>query len=353
MLKSLFLAVAAAPLLAACATAAASESASYQGADDNERVVVVNGERIVIDEGQNAGLVIIEAMRDGGEHPHIMLEMDGMEWSPEDREEFEAAMAELSAEMEGMDFDFDTEMAFAFIGDGEADGAFFFSDDGARFSVDVERLEEWTEDHAERMAEIGERLSENHERIRVHVARSHEMAERARAEGHRARIMGLRAGAVGMESGLDGIDRALERGYVYDDGERRELTEKEREELQDARDDLEQELEEFREEHAEALALIENTAHQNVIIRRARGRELDGENGSEFHILREMDRDDDEEIRIDINGGDKRVWINGEELEGEELSRWLEEHEDLEGEERRVRYRIRTEREAERNEDEG
>lgn len=357
-MKSLFMAAAAAPLLVACATAAADTSNHAQEAvNEDQRVLVVNGEHIEIGEDENAGLVIIRAMQDAGDDAHVVLRMDDMEWSPEDREEFERAMAAMAQELEGMEFEFDfDELEF----DGDGPHGFFVGEDGEHIIIDIENLEEWQAEHAERMAEFHERhgermvelhehLAENQERIHVRVERAHQMADRAREDGHRAHMIGLRAGAMGMEAGLVGINRALERGYVVEDGERRELTAEEVSDLEEARDDLSEELEEFREEHAEALALIESDERriENVFIRRV-GESEDLEVGQEYEWRFEESGETDgerQEIRVEVENGERRVWVNGEELEGEALESWLEDHEELDG--GRVRIRVETDEEDE------
>ena len=163
------------------------------------------------------------------------------------------------------------------------------------------------EEHARRMAE-----------------RAEAMAEHAQVHGERMRIVGLSSGLHGMEAGLHGIDRALERGWVTEDGERRQLTQEEIEDLTEAREDLQREIEEFRAEHADILPLLEDQGERRVYLRRL---SADAPHTGTF-VRHGGDGalEGGPNVRILRRDGEVRVWLDGEELEGEDLQRWLEEN---------------------------
>lgn len=248
-MKRLLLAAAAAPLLIACTTAAASEMNTAER-DGEARVLLINGERIEIGEGGNARAALTAALEGGPGEAHAPhdwdfdFEFDGTEWSPQDRAEFEAAMEELAESLAGL----------------EREMAVLSNIDDERVRVRIAEIERFHEEHGERIEAHAERMA----------VRAERMAERAEIHGERMRVVGLSAGLRGMESGLAGIDRALERGWVREDGERRELTEEEREELREARAELAENLEEFRAEHAQTLSLLENEGERRVYLRRLR-----------------------------------------------------------------------------------
>lgn len=173
------------------------------------------------------------------------------------------------------------------------------------------------------------------ERVRVMVERARERAAEARAEGERARaagrlarlhgerarVIGLRAGARGMEAGLRGIDQALEDGEVTVNGETRPMTAEERAELMEARARLEARMAEFRDEHAVFLGDDAEGERRVVVLRRA-----DGDEGSaEWHARTE--RSESRRVRVEDRDGRLRVWVDGEELEGDALTAWLNSEE--------------------------
>lgn len=171
------------------------------------------------------------------------------------------------------------------------------------------------------------------ERVRVMVERARERAVEARAEGERAReagrlarlhgerarVIGLRAGARGMEAGLRGIDEALENGEVTRNGETRPMTAEERAELIEARARLEARIAEFREEHAVFLG-DDSEGETRVVVMRRR-------DGAAPEAMEWRDRSQRRNVRIEDRDGRLRVWLDGEELEGDALTGWLNSEE--------------------------
>ncbi|TGY89886.1 hypothetical protein E5163_01735 [Marinicauda algicola] len=303
-MKRLLMAAAAAPLLIACTTASASEIAGHDG---ETRVLLINGERIELADGESARDALNAALEGAPRPPHAPgaphaphigfdfdFEFDGTGWSEEERAEFEAEMEELAESLAGL---------------------------GEQLAV----LSELDEDRVRvRVAEI-ERFHEEHgQRMEEHARRMAERAEAMAAHGERMRIVGLSAGLSGMEAGLAGIERALERGWVHDDGERRELTADEIEDLTEARDDLRRDIEEFRAEHADALALLdeEGPGHHRVLFYRTSA-EAPLLAGAEARF---RGNGEGGQIRIRRRDNEIRVWVDGRELEGAEKEAWLEEH---------------------------
>lgn len=242
-MKSLFTAVAAAPLLIACTTASASE---MDTAEREMRVLVVNGHEYILEDGDEAARIVAEVIEDEDFEFDFDLDFDveGEGWSEEERAAFEAEMEALGEQI--------GEIASAMVS--------VRVDDGDHMRIRMARMEEMHEAHAARLEAHAERMAE----------RAEAMAARAEARGEQMRIVGLSAGLSGMESGLAGIDRALDRGWVYDEGERRDLTAEEIEELREARADLAESLAEFRAEHADVLPLLENADRRRVYLRRLR-----------------------------------------------------------------------------------
>lgn len=261
-MKHLLAAAALAPLLIACASVEARELAG--AGDDGARVLIVNGERIELGRGGDAAAAIEQALA-GGRDDRVRLEFDmedGATWSDDKREAFAEAMAALAS-------------GFA------SDALVVALSDGARFDFDFD-VE-------------GDSHASRHERMARHAERR---ARRAEAHGRGMELAGLEAGVSGMRAGLAGIDRALERGRAHEDGERRALTEEEREDLEAARADLAAELEDLRRRLAEV-------------------RERSGEASHRVH----------REIRIVRRDGEVRAWVNGEEATGSQLDRLLAEDE--------------------------
>lgn len=275
-MKNLLAACAAAPLLIACATANAdqAELAGHHGDTSAATVLIVNGERIVVHDRAEAFTVIQSAVNEDSDDLHVEFRLDDeSDWSDEDIDAFADAISEMASKIadetvaifisEEGDFDFDFDFDFDYD-----------DTDWEEFGEEMEQLSERIERHAEHVERQAERAAERAERhIEIHRHRIEEHAERAaeRAEERAARIelrmaeqeggfatamtrMGLRAGLSGIRVGERAIERALERGWTDDDGERRPLTEEEREELRDALEELRTEREEL-EAELEALRI--------------------------------------------------------------------------------------------------
>lgn len=212
----------------------------------------------------------------------------------------------------------------------------------------------WTPEHAALLAEAMDSLREalaalpgdlgtdmrfdrhsgayDRERVRIMAERARDRAGAARTQGEqarkagrlarlhgdRARITGLRAGATGMQAGLDAINDALESGEVTRYGETRTMTVEERAELLDARDQLQSRLAQFREDHASILDDDSRGDARVVILRH-------GESYNGAPELRE--RAQSRRLRIEDQDGRLRVWVDGEELEGDALTGWLNSQE--------------------------
>jgi hypothetical protein len=281
-MKHLLAAAALAPLLIACTSVEARDIAEAGG--DGARVLIVNGERIELGPGGDAAAAIERALAGAHEdRVHIELELeDGDMWGDVKREAFAEAMAALAygfandalvvALSNGATFDFDIE----------------FDTEGETHERDVRRPGAQAERDQDRMARDAERMARHAER----------MARRADSHGRGMELAGLEAGLAGMRAGLAEIDQSLERGWAYDDGERRAFTDEERDELEEARADLAGGLDEMRNRLAEA-------------------RERSGEESYGVH----------REIRIERRDGEVRAWVDGEEATGSELDRLLAEDE--------------------------
>lgn len=299
-MKSWLTAVAAAPILVACASAGA-QNANVE--TEERRVLMVNGERIVLSEGENAGQAIQMRLAGHPEGQRVVMAFADNEregWSDEQREAFEEAM-EILGEAFGSEFssafgtefegEFDFHFDFDFDHDGHAvflngtDGMSWFGEDGENVEIHVRRIEREMEHHADQLERQAERMAERMER------NAERMAIRIERHAAHAEVQGLEAGVRGVETGISSIERILERGWYEDDGERVELTEDKRAELEDTIENLIETRAELREAVAEA---------------RARG----GHDGRS--------------VRIERHNGVARAWVNGEEVTGSELDRLLE-----------------------------
>jgi hypothetical protein len=272
-------AAAAAPLLLA---AGASAQDGLEGAEERERVLIINGERMEVGDGEAASDIIERALNADRPGRFIISMGPGDKpWNEAEREAFAEAMRALGDTLANMEFPDASAFRFA------------WSDMSG----------DWRAISEERIAEI---------RAMADQARERGMA--AAMDGDRMRLIGLRAGEAGMAGGLRGIERALERGWTWDEGERRELTDAERADLEAARDDLSQKLEEFRAEHGAALDLAAGERRREVRVRRLASADAE----TDRH-----DRSSSRNIHVIQRDGTTRVWIDGRELEGEELEDWL------------------------------
>ncbi|MEE2525379.1 hypothetical protein V0U79_03300 [Hyphobacterium sp. HN65] len=159
----------------------------------------------------------------------------------------------------------------------------------------------------------------------------------------------------GLEEAFANIERELGelegRRFVVVNGERRDLTDEEREqirrELEEARNDIresmadvEREMSEGREERQEALRVMRvELANAREEMRRAEHEarhvrvELARDHGRHSEIARQVREAGASEVRIESENGEHRVWVDGEELEGDARTEWLNrlEVERLEG----------------------
>lgn len=277
-MKHFLAAAALAPVLVACASADAREA----GADDTSRVLIINGERIALGRSGDAASAIEEALAGSGdERVRIQLELDDSDVRDAgEREAFAEAMAALAS---GFAHDA-LIMAFSGLEDADFDLDLEFGTDADEPEMrrQLERAEARLERHRERMEAHAGHMTRHGERL----------ARRAESHGRGMELAGLEAGLAGMGAGLSGIDRALERGWVVDDGEQRRLSAEERAEMEDARGDLACELDAMR------ARLMEARAH------------TDGER---------------REVRVIRRDGDVRAFVNGDEVTGSDLDRLLAE----------------------------
>lgn len=163
----------------------------------------------------------------------------------------------------------------------------------------------------------GERVRMMVDRARERAGEAREAAMLARLHGERARVIGLQAGARGMEAGLRGIDEALERGEITRNGETRAMTADERAELIETRERLAARIAEFREEHAVFLGDDSGAQARVVVLQRG-----DGESALAGWLGR-TESTASRRVRIEDIDGRLRVWLDGEELEGDALTAWL------------------------------
>lgn len=210
-------------------------------------------------------------------------------------DELREALAELPGEIEaGMHFDWH---------------------DGEHGHFDRERVRVMVERARERAHEAGAMARAEGERARA-------AAHMARLHGERARVIGLRAGAHGMEAGLRGIEEALESGEVTRNGETRAMTAEERAELLEARAHLQARLAEFREDHAVFLSEDgDGHVETRVVVMRH------NEESADAPRWQERDRYDREarsrQVQVTERDGRLEVTIDGERLEGDALTDWL------------------------------
>ena len=290
-MKPLFLAAAAMPALIACASASADEARHAGSAN----VLTINGKPYVVESGADVASLISEVTQERGRRNSDFdfdfdfdVEFDNTDWTPRERAEFERAMEDLSASMTRLGQDMIIVSEF----------------DEERVRVHAAHIEQMAEAHAERMAARTEAIAAEAERFAEYAElRTGDIMDEA-----------LAAGLVGMEAGLHSMDAALERGWVEEDGERRTLTRREREELRTAREGLAEGLAEFRSEHSERLAELEMRAGE-LRARRGEARSI---------LINEGSGSGRRHIRVEDEDGQRRVWINGEELEGDALEDFLD-----------------------------
>ncbi len=316
-MKHLLAAAACAPLLIACASAGAQTAQSPDEDREDRRVLIINGERIELNGDGDAGLAIRQALREGEDNRRIVIELDGDNefafFSDGEMTEFAEAMEGIAVFIgegfgEHFEFDFDEEFEFDFDGDFDfdfdEDVVIHFEgegmdEDAVRIHVEraqrhAERAARHAERHAERAAELAERHAERAARHAERMAARIEIqALQAERMGERMAVRGLEAGVRGMERGIEGIDRVLERGWYEDNGERVELTDEKRAELEETRAEL----------------------AEDIVDLRADLEELRGRLGAHR---------EHREIRIERRDGSVRGWLNGREVTGSELDALLE-----------------------------
>jgi len=263
-MKHLIIAVAAAPLLLAAAPADAPSP------EEDRRVLVFtpeNGES-----GAPGSRVMVLRANDveeieieGGRESRVLFRSGGADaLSEEDRARLDAALDNLRQTLADLDLD----------------------------------------RHALHMA-MRETFADMGEHRRAMMIHAREIAEAAREHGEHARIRGMRAGRHGLEEGLRVMDEALERGMTWRGGEERAMTEEEREALRAARDRLSERQARMGEMRTERRAVMRRSGAGEGVRRTETTRSL--------HV---EDRD-----------GRIRVWINGEEQTGDDLTDWLNSEE--------------------------
>lgn len=191
-----------------------------------------------------------------------------------------------------------------------------------------------------------------------HAMRLHEIEAELEAELGRLEDMHVIVEELhvdGMEEAFADIERELGelegRRFVIVNGERRELTDAERveirrelesarREIRESMADVEREMSEGREERREALRVMRvELAGAREEMRRAEREarhvrvELAREHGRHDEIVRRVRETGVNEVRIESEGNEHRVWVDGEELEGDARTEWLNrvEVERLEG----------------------
>jgi len=241
----------------------------------------------------------VDAPATPGRHGRVVVDyrMGGEgAWTPEHAAILAEAMDNLREALTALPGDIETDMRF-----GWRSGEY-----------DRERVRMMTERARERAGEARERARAARargEQAREAGERAREAGRLARIEGEHARITGLRAGASGMQAGLDAIEDALENGEITRYGETRPMTSEERAELLDTREHLQARLAQFREDHAALLG------EDGVVILR---------HGERYSGAPEWgERTQSRRLRIEDRDGRLRVWVDGEELEGDALTGWL------------------------------
>ncbi|MFN3834989.1 MAG: hypothetical protein ACK4NO_03700 [Glycocaulis sp.] len=296
-MKHLVWAVAASPLLIAATPAPPAPPEPPREAE--RRVVLIQNGTVEI--GDEAGRIVEEALGEG-RRGRFVFDFDfdrDAGWSEEHRAALREAMETLRETLATLP--------------GGPEGGFRFEwrdMDGFDREAHRERVRVMVERAREDAAEAGMRA-------RMLGEEAREMGRMARLEGERARGIGLRAGARGMAAGLRAIDEALERGEVYRDGAWRAMTGEERADIEATRQRLVEQMERFRSGHASFLDDDSEGEHRVVVMRReAREGERPRRSARAERRLRIEDRD-----------GRLRIWVDGEELEGDALTSWLNSEE--------------------------
>lgn len=285
-MKHLIWAVAASPLLIAATPA--PPAAPEAPREIERRVIVIHNGTVEI--GDEAGRTLEEALGEG-RSGRFVFDFDfeeRAEWNAEQRAALREAVENLRE-------------ALAALPGGPEGGFRFEWRDDAGFDRQA---------HREQVRVMVQRAREHASEI---AAEAREAGRLARIEGERARVMGLRAGATGMQAGLDAIDEALARGEVTRDGVTRPMTDEERDELRAARERLEGRMADFRERHAVFLG-EDGDGERRVVVMRS--------GGPEGRMERSERR-----LRIEDRDGRLRVWVDGQELEGDALTSWLNSEE--------------------------
>ncbi|MCC5995163.1 MAG: hypothetical protein JJU18_02170 [Oceanicaulis sp.] len=272
-MKHLLLAVAASPLIIAASAAPDAPGASSAPREAQMRVIL---------------------LQDGTAQANSFdFDFDGSRaWSEDQRAELREAVANLRRVIAGLPGGPQGEVRFAMRGmDGAARDA-----GGERVRVMVRRAREAALEGAEAAREEG---------------------RRTRLEGERTRTAALRASARGMQSGLDALDEALQRGEVYRYGAWHPMTEAERADMETARQFMADRMERLRGETGIAVERDRDGERRVVVMRR------DAAGGDHHRRSERAGR----RLRIDDRDGRLRVWVDGEELEGDALTGWLNSEE--------------------------
>lgn len=292
-MKHLIWAVAASPLLIAATPA--PPAAPEAPREIERRVILIQNGTVEI--GDEAARSLEEALGEG-RRGRFVFDFDfdqRTEWNAEQRAALREAVENLRE-------------ALATLPGGPEGGFRFEWRDMA--GVDREAHREQVRIMVQQTREEARQLAEEARALGIEAR---EAGRVARIEGERARVMGLRAGAGGMQAGLDAIDEALERGEVTRNGETRPMTDEERAELRAARERLEGRIANFRERHAVFLG-EDGDGERRVVVMRSGGPESRTERS-------------ERRLRIEDRDGRLRVWVDGQELEGDALTNWLNSEE--------------------------
>lgn len=288
-MKHLIWAVAASPLLIAATPA--PPAAPEAPREVERRVILIQNGAVEI--GEEAGRALDQALGEG-RRGRFVFDFDfeqRAEWNAEQRAALREAVENLRE-------------ALAALPGGPEGGFRFEWRDMA--GLDREAHREQVRVMVQQTREEARQLTEA---ARAMGAEAREAGRLARIEGERARVMGLRAGASGMQAGLDAIDEALERGVVSRNGETRPMTDEERAELLTARERMEARMATFRDRHAVFLG-EDGDGERRVVVMRSGGPEG------------RMERSE-RQLRVEDRDGRLRIWVDGEELEGDALTNWL------------------------------